>query len=472
MSTPTKKNRRQFRPNIHLFCILTVLLFAGCEAKPSLSETATTVPTAIPTAAPTTVNIANASNLWREDLQSLADALINNHREPFRITPEEQFRAAVADLDARIPSLTDHQIVFGFMQLTAMLRDGHTFITPLQDGLDYHLYPLRLYWFSDGLRIIEAREPHQDSVGKKVVSIGAFTVDEAYKLIEPTISSDNDMSALAIAPIRMILAEELHALGIITDVNAPGFVLEDEAGNRSILNLAPIPVAEYREWVYPAQPPSGISPAFDEITFFSGLPQREEPLYLSHRLDKFFWMVYLEDSDTLYIQYNFVRSVSENQSISAFSEEVRETAVERQPKRVVVDLRHNPGGEIQASAPIERVLRDTPEINQPGNLFVIIGRDTYSAASWFALRLAESTNAIFVGEPMGGGRVMGGGSRGITLPNSKIQVHISSEWNIIDEDPAAPPTLEPDFVIELSAADFFAGRDPVLDFILTYRLLP
>jgi hypothetical protein len=276
------------------------------------------------------------------------------------------------------------------------------------------------------------------------------------------------MSALAIAPIRMILAEELLALGVISDLSAPQFVLEDELGTKSTLNLDPISISEYREWVYPKEPPLGISPAYDEITFFSGLPQQEEPLYLSHRSDKLFWMTYLEDSDTLYIQYNFVLRSSENQSISTFSEEVGEIARARKPKRVIVDLRHNPGGEIYASSSLEGVLHDTPEINQPGKLFVIIGRDTYSAASWFALRLAERTNAIFVGEAMGGGRVTGGGSRPTNLPNSQIQIYISSEWNIIDDDPAAPPTLEPEHVIGLNASDFFAGRDPVLDFILGY----
>jgi hypothetical protein len=406
--------------------------------------------------------------LWREDLQFLAEVLIKNHREPFRTIPEQQFKAAVADLNDRIPSLTDQQIVFSFIQLTAMIRDGHTFITPLQDGLDFHMYPLRLYWFSDGLHIIDARTPYQDSIGKRVLSIGAFTVNEAYELIKPTISSDNELSALAIAPIRMILAEELLALGIIPDLNTPEFVLEDASGNQSTLNLAPISISDYREWVYPKQPPRGISSAYDEITFVSGLPQQEEPLYLSHRSDKFFWMTYLEDSDTLYIQYNFVLGSSESQSISAFSKEVGDVARARKPKQVIVDLRHNPGGEIQSSFSLERALRDTPEINQPGKLFVIIGRDTYSAASWFALRLAEGTNAIFVGESMGGGRVTGGGSRRINLPNSQIQIYISSEWNIIDDDPAAPPTLEPNHVIGLSASDFFSGRDPVLDFILDY----
>lgn len=457
------------RRNIHLLCVLTIFLFGGCDARSS--SPATVVPSASTTpisTTPTIVNIADATELWREDLQFLAEVLIKNHREPFRTIPEQQFNAAVADLNDRIPSLTDQQIVFSFIQLTAMIRDGHTFITPLQDGLDFHMYPLRLYWFSDGLHIIDARTPYQDSIGKRVLSIGAFTVNEAYELIKPTISSDNELSALAIAPIRMILAEELLALGIIPDLNTPEFVLEDASGNQSTLNLAPISISDYREWVYPKQPPRGISSAYDEITFVSGLPQQEEPLYLSHRSDKFFWMTYLEDSDTLYIQYNFVLGSSESQSISAFSKEVGDVARARKPKQVIVDLRHNPGGEIQSSFSLERALRDTPEINQPGKLFVIIGRDTYSAASWFALRLAEGTNAIFVGESMGGGRVTGGGSRRINLPNSQIQIYISSEWNIIDDDPAAPPTLEPNHVIGLSASDFFSGRDPVLDFILDY----
>ncbi len=382
------------RPYLHLLYVLTILL-SGCGMQPT--PLATTSPVT-----PTIVVTADDSELWREDLRSLVNALTERHREPFRTISEAQFTSAVDDLNERIPGMTDEQIVFGFMQLVAMIRDGHTFITPLQDELDYHMYPLRLYWFSDGLYIIDALPPYHDSIGKRVVSIGKATVDEAFELIQPTISADNDMSALAIAPIRMILAEELLALGITTNLNEPGFILEDESGQRSTLNLEPISISEYREWVYPTeQTGRTVSVAYDEITFFSGLPQRESPLYLSHRSDESFWMTYLEDSNTLYIQYNFVHGASGNQSISIFSNEVAETARTRKPQRVIVDLRHNPGGEIGASLSLERVIKETLEINQPGKLFVIIGRDTFSAASWFALRLARETNAIFVGEPMG-----------------------------------------------------------------------
>lgn len=446
---------------LHLSYVLIILL-SGCSKQPL------PLPTAAPVT-PTMVITEDDTGLWREDLQSLVKALTEQHREPFRTITEVQFMAAVDDLNEHIPDLTDEQIVFGFMQLVAMIRDGHTFITPLQEELDYHMYPLRLYWFSDGLFVIDARAPHHDTIGKRVMSIGNATVDEAYKLIEPTISADNDMSALAIAPIRMILAEELLALGITTNLNEPEFILEDESGHRSTLNLEPISISEYREWVYPTQQTGRtVSVAYDEITYFSGLPQQEAPLYLSHRSDRFFWMTYLEDSDALYIQCNSVQGASGNQSISTFSNEVADIARTRSPKRVIVDLRHNPGGEIGASLSLERVIRETPEINQPGKLFVIIGRDTFSAASWFALRLARETNAIFVGEPMGGGRVTGGGAYPTRLPNSQVQVYISTEWNIIDSDPAAPPTLEPHHTVVLSASEFFAGLDPVMDFILAY----
>lgn len=47
-------------------------------------------------------------------------------------------------------------------------------------------------------------------------------------------------------------------------------------------------------------------------------------------------------------------------------------------------------------------LRESDKINQPGKLFVIIGRSTFSAAMFLVGDLEEHTRAIFIGEPTGG----------------------------------------------------------------------
>src|SRR5450759_1360487 len=63
---------------------------------------------------------------WREDLKSLADRIPRSHRNAFHSISQASFLAAVADIDRRIPSLSDHEVMVAFARLVAMLGDGHS----------------------------------------------------------------------------------------------------------------------------------------------------------------------------------------------------------------------------------------------------------------------------------------------------------------------------------------------------------
>ena len=81
-----------------------------------------------------------------------------------------------AEIDRRIPTLSDYEIVVELARLATMLGEGHTrislpnqpeamdpagreskAITPAKDPrLAFHRLPLRLAWFSDGLFVVAA----------------------------------------------------------------------------------------------------------------------------------------------------------------------------------------------------------------------------------------------------------------------------------------------------------------------------
>ncbi len=68
-------------------------------------------------------------------------------------------------------------------------------------------------------------------------------------------------------------------------------------------------------------------------------------------------------------------------------------------QRVVLDIRHNFGGEVPVLDEIEPIF-DDPAVDQPGKLFVLVGRNTWSAGSMLLARLEAHTDAVLVGEPM------------------------------------------------------------------------
>src|SRR5687767_15070890 len=104
-------------------------------------------------------------------------------------------------------------------------------------------------------------------------------------------------------------------------------------------------------------------------------------------------------------------------------------------------------------------------INQKGRLFVVVGRATFSAAMVNAIDFRKQTNAILVGEPIGERPNSYSENDEMTLPNSRLVVSYSTRYyQFVDED---VPAVLPDERIDPSWADFRAGRDAVMDWILS-----
>jgi C-terminal processing protease CtpA/Prc len=143
-------------------------------------------------------------------------------------------------------------------------------------------------------------------------------------------------------------------------------------------------------------------------------------------------------------------------------DEVRTTLEGGGVSRVIVDLRHNPGGDNQTYGPLLELLQD-PTVDRPGRLLVIIGRQTFSASANFATELDRLTSAVFVGEPTGGRPNLYGDVRAVELPSSGITVEVSSRYWEMSTPDDDRPWIPPDIPVELTSVDYFAHRDPILD---------
>ena len=109
-------------------------------------------------------------------------------------------------------------------------------------------------------------------------------------------------------------------------------------------------------------------------------------------------------------------------------------------------------------------LREDKSINQKGKLFVLIGRQTFSSAQMNAQQFRDRTKATLVGEPTGQKPNHFGEIKNFTLPNSGLVVQYSTkQFRQSEKD---EPSMMPDETIEPSSAEFFAGRDVVLERIL------
>ncbi|HKJ37931.1 MAG TPA: hypothetical protein VJ972_04090, partial [Anaerolineales bacterium] len=309
------------------YLILTIALILAACSTPSAT------PPAIPTheAQPTEevpLRSQAEQDAWNEDLDFFMTRLRETHPDPFYRVSEEEYLRSIDDLKTSLPSMTDEQIIVELARIVAFI-DGHSTINTLGEPVNFHIYPLRTFLFSDGVFIVGAQEPFENMTGGKIIQIGKLPIADVLDAVTPLIPHDNPMTIQLSAPSWIMRPQVLLALGIIESSDNPQITIEMPDGTQQTINPAPVDWNDYREWARGDE--FGNGPVF-------GLPERPEPLYLSRAGSESFWTTYLEDSGTLYIQYNRVQS-----GIGTLTREIQEILDQQDVERVILDLRLNPG---------------------------------------------------------------------------------------------------------------------------------
>ena len=98
-------------------------------------------------------------------------------------------------------------------------------------------------------------------------------------------------------------------------------------------------------------------------------------------------------------------------------------------------------------------------------LFVLTGRGTFSAAQVFLNQIDHDTPAIVAGEPSSSRPDFPGEDTSLRLPWSGVHGSISSRWHMVDGADTRV-WIAPRIPVRLTARDYFANRDPVLDAVL------
>jgi hypothetical protein len=281
--------------------------------------------------------------------------------------------------------------------------------------------------------------------------------------VRELIGQDNEMGARFFAPALLAMPEVLHALGLVDDMENAVFELERE-GRRSTVQLRPAG-------------PAPMMPSDTDVSWWPEAgwvdmrgPGTTAPLWLREDPRKPFWFDYLPDSRVVYVQFNKVGN-ADNETLEAFSSRLLAFLDTVQVERLVLDLRLNRGGDGTLNPPLVRTVIKARNVDRPGNLFVLIGRSTFSAAQFLVNELERFSDAVFVGEPTGGKVNSYGDSRKIFLPHSGITVRVSTLW--WQEDPRDQRNWKaPDIAAELTASHYRSNIDPAFEAVLAFRPEP
>jgi len=144
---------------------------------------------------------------------------------------------------------------------------------------------------------------------------------------------------------------------------------------------------------------------------------------------------------------------------------LRQFLDEQSVQNLVVDLRHNNGGNTFLYPELVRTIVHFDAAREDRKLYVLIGRNTYSAAVNFVVDLERFTRAVFVGEPTGGKPNTHGDESPTVLPYSGMRFLLSSVYWQLSSPRDSRLWVPPGVPVPLTAQDYFANCDPALEAI-------
>jgi tetratricopeptide (TPR) repeat protein len=384
---------------------------------------------------------------WRCDIDYLAKRIIELHYRPYHHVSKANFEKLISELKLNIDSISDEQIIVELMKIIGSLGNGHNLIIPTspKNGALKRL-PIQFYQFDDGVFIVNAEEKFQQWIGYKVESIGAEPIEEALEKTNAVNARDNDMQTLWLGPYYLGLPDVLEGLGIIKNSDQVVMTLTDSNGVSQEVIMNPI------EWSFAG---------------FPKLPQlmtETQPLFLSKMNDPY-WYKFLQDDNVIYIQFNAVTN-NENQSLKDFNVELRDQIAQRRTQNLILDLRHNHGGDGSLLRPILKTLQSFEIMNPQGKVFVIIGRETFSAGHNLLTEITKSIDPILVGEPSGSKPNHIGEAGWYQLPYSGLMGLVSTQFHQDSKPEDNRKWIAPHIPVSLSSSDYFNGNDKAFNTIM------
>ena len=388
---------------------------------------------------------------WSRDLQVYLEALASQHYVLRRGPLPDSIRTAGARFRTNVASWSDDRALAELMRIAQMAGDGHTYVLPFSAArVTSHYLPLRFYQFSDGMFVIDADPAYERWIGARVDAIAGVPTERISSLMKPYIPRDNDAGGILFAVATLIRFQGfIEAITNRYFRDSVPLTLTVQPSNRPTVRQFPlIPAPALRGM--PKLIPSRISNA-------------PAPRWLRN-VPTTFWFEPIGDT-VLYLQFNQVMNTPEETLRQAAGRLDRAIGAQH-PRLLIVDARHNNGGNLMLLDPLIDVLRTYKE--QGGRLVVISGRHTFSAAQVFLGRAEHEAHAEIVGEPSASKPNFVGEENPVMLPFSGAMASVSDEYHeSIPSD--TRPWIEPKPKIILSSADYFANRDPVLEAILRGR---
>ncbi len=371
-----------------------------------------------------------------KDLDAYRDSIRMLHVNPFTKISWKEFSKEIDLLKNESSSLNEDELMVGLLRTNAKIGDEHTTI----DYRDKTVFPIHVYWFEEGIFIIAADTEYRDIIAAKIIDLNNFSIESVTKKISELIPGNASQVKKSI-PDYLASPRILHGLNISNQKDHCTFTLVKQNGD-TIKRMVKSTEPQYINLDTP----------------------RLGEKFLRNQSRENYWYRFDSLTTSLYFQYS--RCIPDKRKpFIVFEKELFDVLETSGAKRLIIDLRYNGGGSSQLLNSFIEKLWSTG-VRRHRELFVLIGRRTFSSAVLNAYDLKVKDDAILVGEETGGSINHFGQVNFFELPNSKIKVGYSTKY--ILKDKTLLGSLKPDHSFPMKFPDFINGLDPSLDFAKTH----
>ncbi len=373
------------------------------------------------------------------DLDLLLESLERYHPDPFHGIDRPTFVAALGDLRASLASIAPEEAMVELMRLWAALGsdggEGHQLVAGPGDA---PVLPLRLYQFDDGVFVTDALDA--DLVGARLVAVEGRPIEEVVALVATLVPGDSPATVPGFWPWFFLKADVLQGLGVIASDDAVELTLDREGVVGDVV-VEMVPLLDHVAWA--------------GMFGLVHLPEGSGLRYLDD--GRLLWTD-MPAPGMLYVRHREILSLDLAAVIA-----LREAVASPDVERVILDLRHNPGGNNQTYRVVRDILVDAP---QP--LTILVDRHTFSAATNLATELEQSREVTFAGEASGGAPNHWGDARYVRLEHFPIPLEVGIATRYWQKSTPDDPrwTLEPHIEVPMTSADFFSAHDRLLEVII------
>lgn len=380
--------------------------------------------------------VQTAETVQRNDTSSspseMRDFIKEHHPSPFTKMTEEEFDAQIDELVRSWNDCGETERYYAMRRLVAALGDEHTMLLPPENITQPEL-PFFVMIYDGHWMIVQAQKEYGELVGKELTAVNGTAVSQIREKLLPLISSETQQWADVQCSQEIRYLRNLKYTGIADSLAFVEITAKDIASGEEVTTEVEASDSGYD---------------YQNSSFY--------PMAQTLAQSGYYYATLLDDGSA-FLQYNVCQE-NPRMTMREFAQKLEQQLLADAPEKVIIDLRHNSGGNSEVIRPLLKTLEKFREAGS--RLYCLTGPQTFSSGVMNALDLQE-IGAQLVGEPTGGVLAFGELVQkklpdGSTLYCSTKD--FSSAYGLSEQ-------LQPEIEIVQTAEDFLAGKDTAVDYI-------